>query len=149
METEIENIRKWKRICIVLLVLIPLGVIIILTFTDPSIEHFFYSTIGYLCMGIGVVAAFSLYAVFPRALAGLYQVQDEGRNTAYKWSVKQDIGLFMAIFLSGYGIDLILPLVQGTDIFQSDILWKAFAGGVIAAVLLMFVKSLPITDKAK
>ena len=129
METEIGNIRKWKRICIVLLVLIPLGVIIILTFTDPSIEHFFYSTIGYLCIEFMAI--------------------DIKSCKIFKFCIKPAKSIFMAIFLSGYGIDLILPLVQGTDIVQSDILWKAFAGGVIAAVLLMFVKSLPITDKAK
>ena len=63
--------------------------------------------------------------------------------------MKEDIGLFIVIFLGGFGIDLVLPLFQGTDIIQSGILWKAFLGGVVAAVLLMFVKSLKITDTAK
>ena len=71
METEIENAKKWKKICMVLLILIPLGAIIVLTFLDSSIVCFFYRSVGYMCMGIGLIAAFSLYSVFPRVFAGL------------------------------------------------------------------------------
>jgi len=71
LETEIENAKKWKKICMVLLILIPLGAIIVLTFPDSSIVCFFCRLVGYMCMGIGFIAAFSLYFVFPRVLTGL------------------------------------------------------------------------------
>lgn len=133
----------------VLLILIPLGVIIVLTFTGSSIEYFFLRTIGYMCIGVGFIAAFSLYSVFPRILAGLEQTQEKKGSTDYACTNKYDVGMFMVIFLGIFGIDLVLSLVQGAGIIQSDILLKATVEGIIAAVFLMFIISLQKTDKAE